>query len=427
MGCSGEGTTGGPNYDQSTADPVVAASPGSVIAASPAWCPASTASLDQHVAANRVTVQNLNFFTFTLPLYLAAGTREFLGVSGAEQVTLYQVGPNSYSANVANCPPTPPLAHCDQNSETAATPIVQACGDMTGVLGTNVQFGPSGAIMDRNVGQGFENTDPNDNSTCPLFVSLFSEPADETKQLLDVGPQPCSATAPNTGDCLDFKLYSTYRPAAWPEGKLPVITWANGTCAQPEGYGVLLRYVASYGFFVIAANSREVGTGKEALHALDYAKAANEDPSSPYYGHLDLSRVGVMGHSQGGLATVLAASDSRIQAAIIFNAANSASKPFLAISGDQDIVNTNPTAMAQAVNAAAEGAYLYYHNPAGASSDVIKGHLVLMLSPERIVDATTKWWQLVLNDDATARGTFVGASCGLCTAPNDYAFGEHGL
>ena len=315
----------------------------------------------------------------------------------------------------------PMLKHCDQKSESAAKPELGACQDMTGVLGKTVTFGPAGAIMDINVGKGFENM--NKESDCTAFASLFNEPADETKQLLDVGPQPCTATAPNTGVCLDFTLYSTYRPATWPEGKIPVISWANGTCAQPEGYGPLLRYVASYGFFVIAANSRQTGTGQEQLHALDFAKAANADPMSPYYGHLDLDKVGIMGHSQGGASTVAAASDARVKAAIVWNGGNSAVKPFLAVSGDMDIFVTTAAAMGQAVNAASKAAFLFYHNPAGAAADGIKGHLVLMLSPERVVEPTVKWWQAVLNNDPAATMYLTN----LKTVANDFDYGEHGL
>jgi hypothetical protein len=316
------------------------------------------------------------------------------------------------------------LKDCDQKSETAAKPELGACGSMTGVKGVKVTFGPMGAQMDVNVGKGFENTDPNDNATCPGFAALFNEPADETAQLLDVGMQPCNATAPNTGTCLDFKLYSAYHPAIWPEGKIPVITWANGTCAQPEGYGPLLRYVASYGFFIIAANSREVGTGKEPLHALDYAKAANEDPMSPYYGHLDMDKVGVMGHSQGGMATVNAASDMRIKAAIIWNGGISAVKPFLAVSGDMDVFTTTPQAMDQAVQAASgKAAWLYYHNPIGSASDTIKGHLTLMLSPERVVEPAAKWWEMILNNDPDATTYWKNKK----TVANDYDEGSHGL
>jgi dienelactone hydrolase len=56
-----------------------------------------------------------------------------------------------------------------------------------------------------------------------------------------------------------------------------------------------------------------------------------------------MTKVGATGHSQGGGATVTAASDSRISALLIWNASTSASKPFLAVSGDSDITGFTPT------------------------------------------------------------------------------------
>lgn len=319
------------------------------------------------------------------------------------------------------------LGHCDMTKESSGSPIIQACGDVTGPTGTNVVLGRYGASMDVNVGKGFENTDPKDDATCPGFTALFNESKALTDQLLDTGPQPCTTTDPNTGSCLNYTLYSVYRPAIWPKEPVPVLSWGNGTCAQPEGYGVLLRYVASHGFFVVAANSREVGSGTQLTHALDFAAAANQDPTSPYYGHLDLSKVGVMGHSQGSAGAAAAASDSRVQAAILFNAGDTAVKPFLAISGDLDITSYTPQSMAAAVNAAPKAAYLYYHNPAGSSADTLKGHLVLMLTPERVTEQTVAWWQTVLQGDQAARSLFVGTSCAFCTHSSDYELGQHGL
>ncbi len=325
------------------------------------------------------------------------------------------------------------LEDCDQHGETSAAPITKACGTFTTAPGTRLQLGPYGAMMDVNEGAGFENTDPMDDTKCvgsgtvAGFLDLFKEDPAQTAQIADTGPQPCNATAPNTGDCLDYKLYSVYRPATWPSGKIPVLSWGNGTCAQPEGYGGLLRYVASYGFFVVAANSREVMTGAEQKHAIDFAAAANADPKSPYFGHLDLSKVGVMGHSQGGAATAAAASDDRVTAAIIFNFSDTAPKPYLAVSGDKDITGFTPQAMATAINAAPKAAYLFLHNPVGSAADPYPGHLPLILTPDRIVDPTVGFWQLIFNDDAKAQALLVGSSCGLCGHSSDYEYGENGL
>lgn len=325
------------------------------------------------------------------------------------------------------------LEDCDQHGETSEHPITQACGTFTTSPGTHLELGPYGASMDVNVGVGFENADPMDDAKCvgsgsmAGFLDLFKEEPVQTAQIADTGPQPCNATAPNTGNCLDYKLYSVYRPAIWPSGKIPVLSWGNGTCAQPEGYGGLLRYIASYGFFVVAANSREVATGGEQRHAIDYAEAANADPKSPYFGHLDLSSVGVMGHSQGSASTIAAATDARVTAAILFNGGNTASKPYLAVSGDKDVGSVTPQAMATAINAAPKSAYLYYHNPAGTPEDPLPGHLVLILSPDRVVDAAVGFWQLIFGNDTKAHDLFVGASCGLCGHSADYEFGEHGF
>ena len=325
------------------------------------------------------------------------------------------------------------LEDCDQHGESTASPITQACGTFTTSPGTHLQLGQYGAMMDVNVGAGFENKDPADDTMCNGdgtkggFLALFQEDPTQTAQVEDTGPQPCNATAPNTGNCLDYKLYTVYRPAIWPTGKIPVLSWANGTCAQPEAYGGLLRYVASHGFFVVAANSRETGSGAEQKKAIDYASAANADPSSPYFGHLDLSKVGVMGHSQGSASTAIAAQDSRVTAAILFNAGDAAPKPYLAISGDKDITNYTAQAMATAIDAAPKAAYIYYHNPAGSPTDPYPGHLVLILSPDRVVDATVGFWQLIFESDATAQGLFVGSSCGLCGHSSDYEYGEKGL
>jgi hypothetical protein len=285
------------------------------------------------------------------------------------------------------------------------------CGSTTTRYGVDIEFGPYGARQEYNVGQGFEvpvaSGDSDGGASCSLFVATFA-----------ADPE-ASAELQMTMD-LDFSLYTVFYPGVMPEGeKFPVITWGNGTCAMPEGYGGLLRYVASHGYIVVAANSRWVGSNTGMRTAIDFIFAENEKPDSKYYQKVDTTKVGAMGHSQGGMATATAASDVRIQSVILWNGGTSASKPFLAISGERDIFTTAASQLANPVNAAPRpAAYLFYHDVPtmvdGKTTGGSAGHLTLMQEPERVVEVAVAWWDFQLKGSATAKAMFVGDSCGLC-------------
>ena len=187
----------------------------------------------------------------------------------------------------------------------------------------------------------------------------------------------------------EFALYSVYYPANWPSTPVPVLAWGNGTCAQPEGYGALLRYIASYGFFIVASNCREVGSGAQMRKGLDFAAAANTNSSSPYYGHLDMSKVGVMGHSQGSSGTAAAASDSRVKAVILFNGGAPRVETVRDLYRGFGYLRDLSYGPAEPVNGGTKAAFFYYYNPAGAPQFGITGHLVLMLTPQRVADQAT--------------------------------------
>lgn len=304
--------------------------------------------------------------------------------------------------------PATPLAKCKGGA-------LEACGTFVSRDGKEIPLGPLGAVMEPNVGKGFENAiNSSDNATsCALFSSLFGQDPEASAELNDIKD-------------LDLKLYTVYRPANWEEGKkYPLVSWGNGTCAQPEGYAALLRYVASHGFVVVAPNSRYVGSGAAQKRAIDFMLKANTDSASPYFGKIDDSKIAAMGHSQGGQGTVAASSDARIKTVILFNGGTSASKPFLGLSGDRDIGSPTASTYATAIGRADKAAYLFYHKiPGTGNSD---GHLTLMLQPERVTEPTTHWLRFLLNDDAESKEWFVGASCKLCGNPEDYEFGQKGL
>jgi pimeloyl-ACP methyl ester carboxylesterase len=288
------------------------------------------------------------------------------------------------------------------------------CKSGISVYGVETEFGPYGVRSEYNVGEEFrtEHTTASDwNSLllpCPGFISGF-------------GADPVgSADLMNTHD-LDFGLFSVFYPGDMPEGEtFPLLTWGNGTCAMPEGYGPLLRYIASFGYIVVAPNSVQVGSGTEQSAGIDFMLAANADPESKYFQKIDPEKVGAMGHSQGSGATAAAASaDARIKAIILFNGGTSATKPYLAISGDRDLGGT-PGGSNNSVQASQQpAAWLWYHQiPAAVdgstTGESAPGHLTLMMEPERLSEVSVAWWDMRLKGKEEAKAMFLGDACTLC-------------
>jgi hypothetical protein len=160
--------------------------------------------------------------------------------------------------------------------------------------------------------------------------------------------------------------------------------------------------------------------------ALDYAFAANEDAMSPYYHRMDTTKVGGFGHSQGSTATVTAAKDARVKSVILFNSGTSASKTFLAVSGDRDIGSPTVASYRSGTNSATTGgAFLFFHMVTGTGS--ASGHLTLMTQPERVIEPTAAWFKYTLNGDAESKTFFIGMDCKLCSMPTQFDYGQKGL
>jgi hypothetical protein len=71
------------------------------------------------------------------------------------------------------------------------------------------------------------------------------------------------------------------------------------------------------------------------------------------------------------------------------------------------------------------GAFLFYHMVAGMGS--LRGHLTLMLTPERVVEPTAAWFKYQLKADAESAKWFVGSDCKLCGMPAQFEYGQMGL
>src|SRR5262249_32243256 len=105
-------------------------------------------------------------------------------------------------------------------------------------------------------------------------------------------------------------------------GPRPVVLLLHGWLGARTDYEPLARHLASRGFAVAIGGHPTLGLDPKywaswVKENIDGLEKLNADPASPIAGKLDLSRLGVGGHSLGGAAAVtLAATDPRVKAVV---------------------------------------------------------------------------------------------------------------
>lgn len=125
--------------------------------------------------------------------------------------------------------------------------------------------------------------------------------------------------------------------------RFPIISWANGTGCAPSLYDGLLRELASAGFIVIASDETMAADGTAQIAAIDFLIDENNNKDSDLYNKVNSSKIGVIGHSQGGRSAVNAgAADPRITCVLSLagssytEEAAKLSKPVLFMAGTKD-------------------------------------------------------------------------------------------
>jgi len=81
----------------------------------------------------------------------------------------------------------------------------------------------------------------------------------------------------------------------------PVVVFVNGTGVMPAKYDTLFRHLASWGFIVIGNDDPGTWSGKSADMTLEWLLQEDVREDSIFHGRVDKERIGISGHSQGGV------------------------------------------------------------------------------------------------------------------------------
>ena len=119
-----------------------------------------------------------------------------------------------------------------------------------------------------------------------------------------------------SGSLNSFEKYEIYYPLDMAQrDPLPVVVFVNGTGVKGSKYPALQKHMASWGFLTIATEEEFAWNGFSAEMCVRYLTALNayqaEGEENIFYGKIDLERVGITGHSQGGTGVINAMTDQR--------------------------------------------------------------------------------------------------------------------
>jgi dienelactone hydrolase len=237
--------------------------------------------------------------------------------------------------------------------------------------------------------------------------------------------------------------YTVYRPADLDQvrGPLPVVVFGNGACRHASN-GELLTVetlLAAHGFVVVAVGGfdqpalTENGTPEPQVitDAITWAERENGRHGSALRNRLDTGRIGVTGHSCGGIEALVAGADPRVKSVLSLdsgffadgtlgygreNLRNLHTPTLFVDGGPNDVAYPNSGANYDLVTVPAVRAT----NPVAGHTGFVYGQRDSNPDPsirEEAVRVLVAWFDFTLNGNRTARDYFLGTGCGLCATP----------
>ncbi|HWE66784.1 MAG TPA: hypothetical protein VG298_09080 [Acidimicrobiales bacterium] len=203
------------------------------------------------------------------------------------------------------------------------------------------------------------------------------------------------------------------RPLGRDGGRHPMVTWGNGTAAQPRQYPGVLHQLASWGMVVVASTSKRTGKGHQMLEGVHHLLREHQDRGSVFFDQLDGARVGAVGHSQGAGGSVNATilSDGLITTTVPICLPNerwvskgdeydvaALGSSVLFLGGGRDRIIAGPGTL--------RDFYARAHAPAGVALLRGAGHKRIQKSGGGYLGYLTAWLRFQLFDDQLARQAF---------------------
>lgn len=230
--------------------------------------------------------------------------------------------------------------------------------------------------------------------------------------------------------------YIVYRPvdlAAFPaQDTMPVVVWGNGGCSiENRLYDSFLGGIASHGFIVLATRrvdgdpERMQSNVDHLLGAVSWAEAENARAGSPLQGKIDTEHVFVSGTSCGGMLSIGAGADPRVDSVGIFNSGVSAPAEGAPPS---DRPTTASLAKLHGPAFFINGGEIdFMYGPSRANFDMVTvpafygarkdaGHSATMYHANggEFGQVAAEWLLWQFKGDMEAAKTFVGDDCRLC-------------
>ncbi len=279
--------------------------------------------------------------------------------------------------------------------------------------------GSGGTLQSSCVGNEFPTADP-------TKAGPFQVAADK-----NVGPLAGVVPDPIYGD--EQQRFNVYRPNNLADSGYchPILIWANGYRDNPEQnppdcivdsganrwcgqYLPMLEHLASHGFVVVASLSTATAEGDPlpTTAGLDWILEQAEDSTSPYYHHLDTTKIGQLGHSYGAMSTCMTASDPRFSALAAICGTRPLSgvhTPMLFFCGGNDTTVDCAGVKDTFLTVTDQPAFFLDELNSDHGSWVYQGPSGVSLS------MAAAWFRVHLMGDTANRDYFYGDNCKFCT------------